>query len=73
MALFDLLRFLAENPSEKNLSRVFPSALDIKITPQQFFAAVITRGEEMDVRTWEFFQQFIEDLHQGTVGEFSQC
>jgi hypothetical protein len=70
MALFGLLRFLAENPSEENFARVFPSAT-VVITPQQFMTTVITRGENMDDRTWEFFQRFLEDLYQGRAGKLS--
>lgn len=71
MKLFDLLSFLAENPSEENMSIVFPSANCNDIDPQLFWAAVMTRGSDFDINTWEFMQRFVEDLHKGAIGKFT--
>ena len=70
LKLFDLLQFLAENPSDENISRAFPSIADAEIDPQLFWAAVTTRGsdDEFDSEIWEFMHRFIDELHSGAIG-----
>ena len=71
MEMFKLRSFLRENSTKENISFVFPSIEDVTVDPDLFMAAVVTRGEDFDELTLDFLKQFLHDLYDGKIGEFS--
>jgi len=70
MERFKLRSFLRENSTKENIAFVFPSTEDVTIDPDLFMAAIVSRGDDCDVLTLEFLQQFLRDLHASKIGEF---
>ena len=65
----DLLKFLKHNPSPENLSFVFPSLDDMKVTPELFMGAADIGSNDRNQRTLDYFKDFLQELHSGAISK----
>jgi len=73
MSMFEFREFLRQNPSKNNLAFVFPSEEDIEVTPEMLMAvSFIGMAADGTVvfheKTFDFFQKFLHELHNGQIG-----
>lgn len=64
-----LKQFLVDNPTDANISEVFPSGSELNYTADAVILKLTPHDSEYDEGVWCFFLQFLKDLDKGKIGK----